>query len=237
MSAPLLEVEDLTVAYDGAVAVEGVGFTLARGRTLALLGRNGAGKSTTLRAIMGLVPHRRGRLRFAGCDLTRLRPHEIARLGIGYVPEERRIFRRLTVLENLEVGRRPAREAGNPWTLERLFALFPQLADRRHHRGDQLSGGEQQMLAIARALRGHPELLLLDEPSEGLAPAVVRQLLKALWEARRSGLTLLLSEQNWRFARQLAEEACVLEKGRVRFRGPLAELEAREELRRAWLAV
>ncbi len=237
MSAPLLEVRDLVVDHAGARVLDGVGFAVPRGRALALLGRNGAGKSTTLRAVMGLVPRRRGTVRFAGRDLERARPFEIARLGVGYVPEDRRIFRRLTVLENLEVGRIPARDRDNPWTPARLFDLFPNLRDRRHHPCGRLSGGEQQMLAIARALRGNPELLLLDEPSEGLAPAVVRQLLAALRAARAHGLTLVLSEQNWRFARLLAEEVCILERGRVVFLDRTAELDARPDLRRRWLAV
>ncbi len=236
MSA-LLEVEGLCVRYGRALVVEGVSFTLARGEALALLGRNGAGKTTTLRAVMGLVPPAAGRVRLSGREITGWPPFRIARLGVGWVPEDRRIFRRLTVLENLEVGRRPEREGGNPWTVERLFALFPNLAERRHHRGHELSGGEQQMLAIARALRGHPDLLLLDEPSEGLAPPVVRALFTALKEARAQGLTLLLSEQNYRFARLLADRALILESGRLRFCGPVRELDARPDLARAHLAV
>lgn len=236
MSA-LLEVEGLVVRYGRATVVHGISFALERGGALALLGRNGAGKTTTLRAVMGLVPPAAGRIRLDGRDIAGLPPSRIARTGVGWVPEDRRIFRRLTVLENLEVGRQPARDRGNPWTVERLFALFPQLAERRHHRGHELSGGEQQMLAIARALRGNPELLLLDEPSEGLAPPVVRTLFEALGEARAQGLTLLLSEQNFRFARLLADRACILESGTLRFSGPMRELEERPELARAHLAV
>ncbi|GBD41592.1 High-affinity branched-chain amino acid transport ATP-binding protein LivF [bacterium HR39] len=236
MSA-LLEVEGLVVRYGRATVVHGISFALERGGVLALLGRNGAGKTTTLRAVMGLVPPAAGRIRPDGRDIAGLPPSRIARTGVGWVPEDRRIFRRLTVLENLEVGRQPARDRGNPWTVERLFALFPQLAERRHHRGHELSGGEQQMLAIARALRGNPELLLLDEPSEGLAPPVVRTLFEALGEARAQGLTLLLSEQNFRFARLLADRACILESGTLRFSGPMRELEERPELARAHLAV
>jgi len=233
----LLEVEDLVVRYGRATVVHGLSFALERGGALALLGRNGAGKTTTLRAIMGLVPPAAGRVCFDGRAVTGWPPFRIARLGVGWVPEDRRIFRRLTVLENLEVGRQPARERGNPWTTERLFALFPNLAERRHHRGHELSGGEQQMLAIARALRGNPELLLLDEPSEGLAPAVVRQLFEALREARAQGLTLLLSEQNYRFARLLADRTLILEAGVPRFSGSMRELDARPEIARAHLAV
>jgi len=187
-----------------------------QGEVVALLGRNGAGKSTTLKAIMGLIEPLSGEVIFEGRNLKDLEPHEIARLGLGYVPEDRRIFTDLTVTENLEVARQPPRGAAPAWTEERLFALFPALAGLRNRRGARMSGGEQQMLCIARTLAGNPRAILLDEPSEGLAPLVIEQVARTIVELKRSGITVLLAEQSRHFAGRVADRAYVLEKGIIR---------------------
>jgi len=208
-----LEVRRLNAGYDRARVLFDVELDVARGEVVALLGRNGAGKSTTLKAIMGLVPPISGEIVFDGRPLQNLEPHEIARLGLGYVPEDRRIFTDLTVSENLEVGRQPPRGAAPAWTDERLFALFPALAPMRQRRGGRMSGGEQQMLCIARTLAGNPSTMLLDEPSEGLAPAIVEQVASAIIELKRAGVSVLLAEQSRHFAGRVADRAYLLEKG------------------------
>ena len=213
MTAPLLEVAGLEASYGRARILFGIDLRVAAGEAAVLVGRNGAGKSTTLKAIMGLVPPRARALTFAGHDLRGLQPYRIARLGIGYVPEDRRVFAELTTLENLAVGRHPPRAGAPTWTPDDLFTLFPSLAELRHRPGGLMSGGEQQMLTIARTLMGNPRLLLLDEPSEGLAPLVVEQLAAALHRLKSAGLTILLAEQNVRFAAALADRAIVIEKG------------------------
>jgi branched-chain amino acid transport system ATP-binding protein len=215
----------------------GVTLALRRGEVAALMGRNGAGKSTTLKAIMGLLPPRGGRVRFAGADIAGLPPFRIARLGLGYVPEERRIFTDLTVFENLEVGRRPARGGRTPWTLEKLFAVFPNLAEMRGRRAAAMSGGEQQMLTIARTLMGNPEAVLLDEPSEGLAPVIVEQMAEAVLRMKEEGIAVLLSEQNLDFAAAVADRAYVIERGEIRYEGTMAQLEADDRVREAYLTV
>jgi branched-chain amino acid transport system ATP-binding protein len=209
----ILEVRRLNAGYGPARVLFDVELEVGRGEVVALLGRNGAGKSTTLKAIMGLVPPISGEVIFEGKSLEKREPHEIARLGLGYVPEDRRIFTDLTVSENLEVGRRPARGVVPAWTEERLFALFPALAALRERRGARMSGGEQQMLCIARTLAGNPTAILLDEPSEGLAPVVVEQVAKAIVELRRAGVSVLLAEQSRHFAGRVADRAYLLEKG------------------------
>ena len=208
-----LEVRRLSAGYGRAQVLFDVNLDARAGEVVALLGRNGAGKSTTLRAIMGLIEPLSGEVIFDGRNLKNLEPHEIARLGLGYVPEDRRIFTDLTVAENLEVGRQPPRGAVPAWTEERLFALFPALAGLRKRRGARMSGGEQQMLCIARTLAGNPTAILLDEPSEGLAPIVVEQMAKAIVELKRSGVTVLLAEQSRHFAGRVADRAYLLEKG------------------------
>jgi branched-chain amino acid transport system ATP-binding protein len=208
-----LEIRGLSAGYGRARVLFDVDLEVRAGEVVALLGRNGAGKSTTLKAIMGLVPALGGEVRFDGKRLQNLEPHEIARLGLGYVPEDRRIFTDLTVAENLEVGRQPARGAAPAWTEERLFALFPALAGLRNRRGARMSGGEQQMLCIARTLAGNPSAILLDEPSEGLAPVVVEQVARAIVELKRGGVTVLLAEQSRHFAGRVADRAYILEKG------------------------
>jgi branched-chain amino acid transport system ATP-binding protein len=209
----MLEVRGLSAGYGRAQVLFDIDLDVDKGEVVALLGRNGAGKSTTLKAIMGLVVPLSGRIVFKGEALEGLEPYEIARLGLGYVPEDRRIFTDLTVIENLEVARQPARGAAPPWTEERLFALFPALVPLRDRRGALMSGGEQQMLCIARTLAGNPSAMLLDEPSEGLAPLVVAQMAQAIREIKRAGVAVLLAEQSRHFTDRVADRAYVLEKG------------------------
>ena len=211
----LLEVRNLNAGYGRARILFDVSFELSAGEVVMLAGRNGAGKSTTLKAIMGLI-ERAGEIRCSGRRVERLEPYDIARLGIGYVPEERRIFTELTVAENLEVGRRAPRPGLPAWDEARLFALFPNLASMKERSGARMSGGEQKMLAIARTLMGNPLAVLLDEPSEGLAPLVVRQMAQAIAELKRAGLAVLLCEQNARFAERLVDRTYLIEKGHIR---------------------
>jgi branched-chain amino acid transport system ATP-binding protein len=232
-----LELAGVHAYYGRAHILHGVTLAVRRSEVVVLLGRNGAGKSTTLKAAMGLVPVARGEVRFAGRRLDGLAPFRIATLGLGYVPEERRIFSDLTVLENLEVGRQPAREAATAWSPERLFGIFPNLAERRSARGGELSGGEQQMLTIARTLMGNPTCILLDEPSEGLAPVIVDQMAAAIGDLKREGLSVLLSEQNLHFATGVADRAYIIEKGAIRFAGTMAALIADEVARAQYLAL
>ncbi|WP_454916333.1 ABC transporter ATP-binding protein [Xanthobacter sediminis] len=232
-----LDVSKLNAFYGEAHILFDVDVAVGAGEAVALLGRNGAGKSTCFRAVMGLVPRRSGAVAFEGEDISRLSPYEIARRGLGYVPEDRRIFTGLTVEENLEVGRQPPRPGAATWTSERIYALFPNLGEMRRRRGGQMSGGEQQMLTIARTLMGNPSMVLLDEPSEGLAPKIVEQMAEAIAAMKREGLSLLISEQNLNFARLICERASIIEKGRIRFSGTMAELAAHPEVRDAYLAV
>ena len=208
-----LSVKGLRAGYGRAQVLFDIDLDAREGEVVALLGRNGAGKSTTLKAIMGLVPPLSGEVLFDGRSVKGLEPYEIARLGLGYVPEDRRIFTDLTVSENLEVARQPARGAAPAWSEARLFELFPALGALRTRRGARMSGGEQQMLCIARTLAGNPSAILLDEPSEGLAPVVVEQVAKAIMELKRSGLAVLLAEQSRHFTGRVADRAYVLEKG------------------------
>jgi len=219
----LLEVEEIHTAYGLSRVLFGISLTIEAGECVSLLGRNGVGKTTTMRSIMGLTPPGAGHVRWQGQEITGWSPHRIARAGIGYVPEDRRIFAELTVWENLEVGERAARRPGR-WTIDAVGELFPVLRERRDQRGGFLSGGEQQMLTIARTLMGNPELLLLDEPSEGLAPLVVDLLREKIGELKAQGLTILLAEQRVDFALALADRVYVLEKGTVRHSGVAAEL-------------
>jgi branched-chain amino acid transport system ATP-binding protein len=233
----LLEVEGLHAHYGRAHILHGVSLAAREGEVVALLGRNGAGKSTTMKAICGLVPPSGGRVAFAGADVAGREPFEIARAGIGYVPEERRVFAELSVAENLEVGRRPPRPPLAPWTERRIFGLFPPLEAMRARAGGRMSGGEQQMLSIARTLMGNPRLVLLDEPSEGLAPVIVDRMEAAILELKRDGLTILLSEQNLRFAAAVADRAVVLEKGRIAWEGDMAALMRDAAARAEYLSV
>jgi branched-chain amino acid transport system ATP-binding protein len=232
-----LVVRNLNASYGRARALFDVSLDVAPGEAAALLGRNGAGKSTTFRAILGLLKTRSGNVSFEGRDLIKLPTHEIVRLGLGYVPEDRRIFSDLTVAENLSVGRRAPRAGAPAWTPEKLYEIFPNLAELRHRQGARMSGGEQQMLAIARTLMGNPSLLLLDEPSEGLAPRIVEQMIEAIQEMKRQGLGLLVAEQNLAFARLVASRVYVIEKGAVRFTGTTPEFDAAPQVRDAYLAL
>ena len=237
MSAPLLQVQDLCAWYGRAQVLFDVSMSVAPGEVVALLGRNGAGKSTTMKAILGLVNRRAGALDFDGHDIRALPAHRIARMGLGWVPEDRRIFTDLSVLENLEVGRQPPRPGAPQWTVPSLFALFPNLAQMPDRPGGRMSGGEQQMLTVARTLMGQPRLVLLDEPSEGVAPVIVAQMARSINEMKRQGLTVVLSEQNLSFAAQVSDRAYVLEKGQVRFEGAMARLSADDALRHELLGV
>jgi branched-chain amino acid transport system ATP-binding protein len=237
-AAAILDVVRLDAAYGQAQVLFGVSLEVRRGEVVALMGRNGAGKSTTLEAIIGLVPSRAEALTFAGHDIRGLPTYRIARLGLGYVPEDRRIFTDLTVDENLEVGARAAAaDLGQAWTPERLFSIFPNLAEMRGRRASQMSGGEQQMLTIARTLMGNPQAVLLDEPSEGLAPVIVEQMAAAVERMKAGGIAVLLSEQNFYFASAIADRAYIIEKGVIRHEGPMAALAADPALREAYLTL
>src|SRR6266508_4452669 len=222
-AAPVLAVEEVFTSYGLSQVLFGVSLDVAAGECVCLLGRNGVGKTTTIRSIMGLTPARQGRVVWKGRNIAGRQPYEIAALGIGFVPEDRRIFADLTVWENLDVAAR-SRGGASAWTLERVFGLFPKLRELMNRQGGFLSGGEQQMLTIARTLMGNPELLLLDEPSEGLAPLVVDHLKEQIGRLKREGLTILLAEQNVEFSLALADRVYVLEKGSIRFSGPAERL-------------
>jgi branched-chain amino acid transport system ATP-binding protein len=229
----LLALERVHAAYGPSRALHGVSLEARAGEVVSLLGRNGAGKSTTLKAIVSLVEVTGGAVRFDGRDIARRPTHEISRLGVGYVPEDRRIFSDLTVEENLRVGEK----GGGSWSVARVYEFFPALRRMTDRRGGSLSGGEQQMLTVARTLMGNPRLLLLDEPSEGLAPVIVRALGEQIAALKREGLTILLSEQNLKFAARLADRAYIIEKGLIRFEGPMQALLADEAVRRAYLTL
>jgi branched-chain amino acid transport system ATP-binding protein len=233
----LLAVEDVHAYYGDSHVLQGVGFEVAAGSVVSVLGRNGAGKTTTLRAIMRLTPPRRGSVRFAGRSLEGLAPHRVARAGIALVHETRGIFPSLTVRENLEIAARKPERGGAAWTVERAFALFPRIRERSGHGGAQLSGGEQQMLAIARALVANPRLILLDEPTEGLAPIIVAELCRVLERLKADGVTMVLVEQNFELATALADHNVVIGKGRVRWQGSSADLRLADEVKRTWLGV
>jgi branched-chain amino acid transport system ATP-binding protein len=232
----LLEVEDIHTAYGSSRVLFGITLDIKAGECVCLLGRNGVGKTTTMRSIMGLTPPSQGHVRFKGKDITGSEPYRLARSGIGYVPEDRRIFAELTVWENLEVAARSANRPGR-WKAETVSDLFPKLGELGDRMGGVLSGGEQQMLTIARTLMGNPELLLLDEPSEGLAPVIVENLLLQVQRLKREGLTILLAEQGVDFSLSLADRVYVLEKGAIRHSGPAAQLRDDAALRSKLLAL
>jgi branched-chain amino acid transport system ATP-binding protein len=241
MSEPMLSVENLSASYGAAQILFDLSLEVGRGEVVALMGRNGAGKSTTMKAIMGLMA-RKGRVRFNGVDISRGKPHEIARLGLGFTPEDRRIFADLTVMENLDVGRQPARtfSDGTPapqWSPERLFKLFPNLGEMPDRPGGGMSGGEQQMLTVARTLMGNPLLVLLDEPSEGVAPLIVEQMANTILELKKEGLSILLSEQNMVFAELVSDRAYILEKGEIRWKGTMAALAVDSTVQRSYLTL
>ena len=232
----MLEISRINSLYGKAHVLHDLSFEVPRGKVVALLGRNGAGKSTTMKSIMQIVRPASGAITFQGQSLIGLPPHRVAKLGLGYVPEDRRIFTDLTVAENLVVGQQPPREGAVTWTEEMLFELFPNLAERRSNRGRALSGGEQQMLTIARTLMGNPSFVLLDEPSEGVAPVIVEQMARVIDQLKSEGLTVLLSEQNLHFAQAVADLAVIIESGAQVFYGSLEELNAKPEIRDAYLA-
>jgi branched-chain amino acid transport system ATP-binding protein len=238
----LLEVSGLSAWYGAAQVLYDVNLNVRRGEVVALMGRNGAGKSTTLKALMGMLERRRGNVQFMGRDVSTLPAYQLARSGLGFVPEDRRVFTHLTVTENLEVGRQPARrwpdgtEALN-WTPQALYEFFPNLGAMQDRPGGQMSGGEQQMLTVARTLMGNPYLILLDEPSEGVAPVIVEQMAHMILALKAKGASILLSEQNLHFAGLVSDRAYVLEKGLVRYEGSMAELSANEAVRKAYLTM
>ena len=233
----MLKVTGLNAFYGWAHILFDLSLEVERGEVVVLLGRNGAGKSTTLKSIIGLVRPAAGTVAFEGAPIAGMPPHRIARLGLGYVPEERRIFTDLTVAENLQVGRQPPREGAPEWTPEQLFKLFPNLAELQGRPASQISGGEQQMLTVARSLMGNPSLILLDEPSEGLAPVIVDQMAQTIRDLKAQGLSILLSEQNLRFANMVGDRTYIIEKGRIRYEGDIGELMRDETIRQKYLSV
>ena len=238
----LLEARGLAAWYGAAQILFDVDLKVQRGEVVALMGRNGAGKSTTLKALIGMLAKRRGSVTFLGQDISSCEPHQAARMGLGYVPEDRRIFTDLTVMENLSVGQQaPRRWADGTdaplWTAERLFKLFPNLGEMPRRMGGSMSGGEQQMLTVARTLMGNPYLVLLDEPSEGVAPVIVEQMAHMILALKEQGVSILLSEQNMHFAELVSDRAYVLEKGQIRYQASMRELSQNEDVRRAYLSV
>ena len=238
----LLAVENLCAWYGAAQILYDLSFEVKRGEVVALMGRNGAGKSTTMKSVMGLVGHTQGAVHFGARDISRLKPYEIARLGLGFVPEDRRIFSDLTVLENLDIGRQPRHafadgRAAPAWTPDRLFALFPNLGRMPDRLGNHMSGGEQQMLTVARTLMGNPLLVLLDEPSEGVAPVIVEQMANTILELKKEGLSIVLSEQNIHFAELVSDRVYVLEKGQIRWGGTMPDLMRNIDVQRSYLTV
>jgi branched-chain amino acid transport system ATP-binding protein len=241
-SEPMLAVEDLRAWYGAAQILFGLSLKVRRGEVVALMGRNGAGKSTTIKAIMGIIERRSGSVRFLGEEISRLAPFQIARRGLGFVPEDRRIFSDLTVVENLDIGHQPPRvyadgRAAPTWTAEKLYGIFPNLAEMRERRGAHMSGGEQQMLTVARTLMGNPLLVMLDEPSEGVAPLIVEQMAATIIELKKEGLSVLLSEQNIHFAQLVCDRVYVLEKGQLQWEGAMAALARDADAQRRLLAV
>jgi len=238
MSAqPIIQVEDLDVYYETSQILFGVGLSVRAGETMALLGRNGAGKSTTMKAIMGLAPSRRGTISLRGETISGRKPHRIARAGLGFVPEDRQIFPEHTVEDNLLIGRKRGPDGQDEWPVSRIYDVFPLLEPLRYRIAGRLSGGEQQTLAIARTLMGNPVLLLLDEPSEGLAPIIVQRIGELLRQLRSIGATVLIAEQNMHFCLGLASHATVIDKGQIVYTGTIEDLQANDTTRRRYLAL
>jgi len=235
--AVLLQVDKLRAWYGRAQILFDLSLQVAQGEVVALMGRNGAGKSTTLKSIAGLVERTQGEVRFRGDSVRGEEPYRIARRGLGYVPEDRRIFTDLTVQQNLEVGRQPPRDGAAAWTPEKLFKVFPNLGEMPARPGGRMSGGEQQMLTVARTLMGNPYLILLDEPSEGIAPKIVEGMANMILELKREGLSVLLCEQNLHFAQLVSDRAYVIEKGQIRFAGTMVELAREDSVQREYLSV
>ncbi len=233
----MLEVSGLDAWYGRAQILYGISLAVGAGECVALVGRNGAGKSTTMKAIMGLMARRAGRVVFRGRDISTLSPYRVARLGLGWVPEDRRVFTDLTVRENLAVARQPPRDGAPTWNEAQLYALFPNLGAMPDRPGGRMSGGEQQMLTVARTLMGNPYLVLLDEPSEGVAPLIVEEMARMIVALKSAGVSILLSEQNLHFARLVSDRAVVLEKGEVKFDGTMETLMTDDALLRTHLSV
>jgi branched-chain amino acid transport system ATP-binding protein len=234
----ILEVKEINTYYGTSHILFDVCLSVDRGEIVCLLGRNGAGKTTTMRSLMGLTPPQSGSVQFHGEELRGRPPHHIAQKGMGYVPDNRLIFPDLTVRENLELAYKvPKNLDGEPWTVDRIYALFPILAEREHQDGGTLSGGEQQMLTVGRTMMGNPELLLLDEPVEGLAPLVVKDLGKQILKLKEMGETILFSEQNIKFATMTSDRAYVIDKGKIRYQGSIEELSANEEIKKKYLMI
>jgi branched-chain amino acid transport system ATP-binding protein len=234
---PVVQVEDLDVYYGTSQILFGVSLSVRQGETMALLGRNGAGKSTTMKAIMGLAPARRGQVTLHGKPVSGLKPHHIARAGLGFVPEDRQIFPDHTVEDNLVIGQKKGPDGQDDWSIQRVYRVFPLLEPLRHRIAGRLSGGEQQMLAIARTLMGNPALLLLDEPSEGLAPIIVQRIGELLRQLRGTGATVLIAEQNMHFCLGLASHATVIDKGQIVYTSTIEELKADDNVRQRYLAL
>jgi branched-chain amino acid transport system ATP-binding protein len=232
----MLEVEGIHTFYGLSHILFGVSLKVESREVVCLLGRNGAGKTTTMKSVIGITPPKQGVIRYKGEEITGIEPYLLARKGISYVPDDRRIFADLTVGENLEIAEKKAR-SGEEWNRERVYGLFPALKEIEHRRGGCLSGGEQKMLAIARALMGNPELLLLDEPFEGLAPSLVRILEGRIKKLKEAGLTVLLAEQNVRSALKLSDRGYIIDDGQIRYQGSIRELQENEELRKKYLLV
>lgn len=232
-----LEVAGIHTSYGLSQVLFGVSFNVEAGQCISLIGRNGVGKTTTMRSIMGLTPPNEGHIRFEGEDITHMPTHRISKLGVGFVPEERRIFPDLTVWENLDIARRGSVNGSGGWGEDEVFDLFPDLAEIRTRLGGVLSGGQQQMLTIARSLMGNPRLLLLDEPSEGLAPRVVENVREKVGQLKASGMTIILAEQNLKFVMSLSDYCHIMEKGEIKYSGTPADLRAEPEVLERYLTV
>jgi branched-chain amino acid transport system ATP-binding protein len=234
---PLLKVEQIDTFYGQSHVLQGVSLSIREGEVVCLLGRNGVGKTTTLRSVMGLTPPRSGKIFLNDSDITRKPPFQIANMGIGYMPDDRRIFPDLTLFENLELARRLSMKGGIQWTFEKIYDLFPVFIDLKDRKGTHLSGGEQKMLAIGRALMKNPHLLLLDEPSEGLAPLVVQNLIEVLSRIQGEGVTILIADQNLKFCRKTSDRGYILQKGMVQYEGAMEEIWQNEEIIKKYLVV
>jgi len=233
----ILNIDQINTFYGQSHVLQGVSLFIHKGEVVCLLGRNGVGKTTTLRSIIGLTPPRSGHILLKGIDVAGKQPFQIAQMGIGYVPDDRRIFADLTLFENLELARRLSKKGKAQWTFEKIYELFPVFIDLKERRGNQLSGGEQKMLAIGRALMKNPDLILLDEPSEGLAPLVVQNLVEVIARIRSEGVTILLADQNLKFCRKTSDRGYILEKGMIQYQGVMEEIWQNEEIVRKYLVV
>ena len=233
----ILNIDQINTFYGQSHVLQGVSLSIHKGEVVCLLGRNGVGKTTTLRSIIGLTPPRSGHILLKGIDVAGKQPFQIAQMGIGYVPDDRRIFADLTLFENLELARRLSKKGKAQWTFEKIYELFPVFIDLKERRGNQLSGGEQKMLAIGRALMKNPDLILLDEPSEGLAPLVVQNLVEVIARIRSEGVTILLADQNLKFCRKTSDRGYILEKGMIQYQGVMEEIWQKEEIVKKYLVV